>query len=862
MSTSILAGHQVLHEPERIAPTAIEPWLKAWGSATIGHRVFLLNARRSASEGHQSGSDPAGDGGRHRIANHAKATEGRAMNDKENADSGPRQASDLRQEAERRLGGKKATPVEGMTEADVRALLHELQVHQIELEMQNEQLLSAQTAVQELSDKYHDLFDFAPVGYFRLDGQGRILEVNLAGASLLGLDRSTAVKQRFGQFVAMEYRAAFADFCKRVSATAAKQTCEIEIRRNEELVYAVVEGVSVQEGKGSRSLCVIVTDITERKRAEQEIARLASFPMFNPQPIVEVDMDGRVCFANPAAQCLFSDIQQLGPDHPWLSNWGSLANACREPSASLAARDVAVGERHYHQVMHYVPEVRRVRIYGEDITERIRAEEALRQSHDQLHAIYDSTLDGLLVTDIETKRFLRTNPAMCRMLGYSEEEILSISVMEIHPPDALPAILEQFQALADGRLPVAEGAALLAKDGTVLRADISGKCVVYDGRPCIIGFFHDITTRKRAEQELVENRQRLAGIVGSAMDAIISMDAAQRIVLFNAAAEKMFRCSAAEAIGQPLERFIPERFRAAHAGHVRAFGEAGTTSRAMGRLTSLSALRADGEEFPMEASISQGEVRGQKVFTVILRDITDRKRVEEALQRTAEELVRSNKDLQQFASVASHDLQEPLRTVTGFVQLLQKKYKNQLDPKADQFIEFVVDGAKRMETLIKDLLAYARVGSQGLELAATDAGAALRQAVHNLSMSIQETAAEITYGELPTVRADAGQLVQLFQNLLGNALKFRGEAPPRIHVDACRNEDHWLFSVRDNGIGIAPESLDRIFLIFERLHTRTQYPGTGIGLAICKRIVDRHGGRIGVESEPGRGTTFNFTLPT
>ena len=242
-------------------------------------------------------------------------------------------------------------------------------------------------------------------------------------------------------------------------------------------------------------------------------------------------------------------------------------------------------------------------------------------------------------------------------------------------------------------------------------------------------------------------------------------------------------------------------------------------------------------------------------------DVTARKRADEALQETTAELARSNKDLDHFASVASHDLQEPLRTVSGFVQLLQKKYVHQLDAEADQFIEFAVDGTKRMQTLIRDLLAYARVGSRGLELAPTDAGASLRQAVDNLRVRIEETAAEITYGELPTVRADAGQLVQLFQNLLGNALKFHGELPPKIHVDASRQEDHWLFSVRDNGIGIAAESLDRIFMIFERLHTRAQYPGTGIGLAICKRIVDRHGGRISVESEPGQGTTFRFTLP-
>ncbi len=245
----------------------------------------------------------------------------------------------------------------------------------------------------------------------------------------------------------------------------------------------------------------------------------------------------------------------------------------------------------------------------------------------------------------------------------------------------------------------------------------------------------------------------------------------------------------------------------------------------------------------------------------MVHDITKRKQAEQAERKTAEELRRSNEDLGQFAYVASHDLQEPLRMVTGFVQLLQKKYGGRLDADADQYIAYAVDGAMRMQTLINDLLAYSRVGTRGGERAPTDLGATLRHALGNLHAGIEETAAEITHGELPTLLADGTQLAQLFQNLIGNALKFRGDAPPKIHVDASRKGDDWLFSVRDNGIGIDPEFRERIFLIFQRLHTRQKYPGTGIGLAVCKKIVDRHGGRIWVESQPGEGATFYFTIP-
>jgi signal transduction histidine kinase len=232
------------------------------------------------------------------------------------------------------------------------------------------------------------------------------------------------------------------------------------------------------------------------------------------------------------------------------------------------------------------------------------------------------------------------------------------------------------------------------------------------------------------------------------------------------------------------------------------------------------------------------------------------------LERQKQELARSNAELQQFAYVASHDLQEPLRMVTSYVQLLERRYRGQLDADADDFIAFAVDGAARMQQLIQDLLAYSRVGTRGQPFAPADCQVVLNQVLSDLQVSIQESDAVVTRDPLPTVMADATQLGQLFQNLVGNAIKFRGDRRPEIHVSAERREDgHWLFSVRDNGIGIEPQYAERIFLIFQRLHTRDEYPGTGIGLAICKRIVARHGGRIWVESEPGKGSIFYFTLP-
>ncbi|WP_082207316.1 PAS domain-containing protein [Corallococcus macrosporus] len=239
----------------------------------------------------------------------------------------------------------------------------------------------------------------------------------------------------------------------------------------------------------------------------------------------------------------------------------------------------------------------------------------------------------------------------------------------------------------------------------------------------------------------------------------------------------------------------------------------------------------------------------------------ERRRAEEVLQQHAQELARSNEELQQFAYVASHDLQEPLRMVASYTQLLGRRYKGRLDADADEFIHYAVDGVNRMQRLIQDLLTYSRVGTRGRDARPCDAGRALDRAAANLRVAIQETHASVEYGPLPVVLADETQLTQLFQNLVGNALKFHGAAPPRVRVSAAPQGDEVRFTVRDSGIGIAPEYFERIFVIFQRLHGKEEYPGTGIGLAICKKIVERHGGRIGVESQPGEGTAFWFTLP-
>ena len=496
---------------------------------------------------------------------------------------------------------------------------------------------------------------------------------------------------------------------------------------------------------------------------------------------------------------------------------------------------------------------------------------------------------------------------------------------------------------------------------------------------------------KRSNTKDLERRhaeQRFRAVAEAANDAIISADNQGNIIGWNKGARAIFGYDVEEVQGEPLTVLMPERYRAAHLKGLERFKATGG-ARVIGHTVELHGLRKSGAEFPIELSLSSWEAEGTRFFSAILRDLTDRKQVEEELKRltdrflmatgaaqigvwdfdpvnnrliwddqmfrvygtsrdqftgafeawaatvhpddlaseaekvqkalrgelefdtdfrviwpdksihyikamatvqrdasgeavkmigcnwdisreryaaeelkrTVEELVRSNAELEQFAYVASHDLQEPLRAVAGCVELLEKDYRGKFDPGADELLRHAVDGATRMQTMIRDLLAYSRVGTRAQPFVEVDCQTALDLALTNLATAINESGAMITHDPLPSLMADPTQLAQLFQNLIGNGIKFRGGRPPEIHVGAQRQDDGWLFSVRDNGIGIEPQYLDRIFVIFQRLHTRAEYPGTGIGLAICKRIVERHGGRISVESEPGKGSAFIFTIP-
>jgi PAS domain S-box-containing protein len=361
-----------------------------------------------------------------------------------------------------------------------------------------------------------------------------------------------------------------------------------------------------------------------------------------------------------------------------------------------------------------------------------------------------------------------------------------------------------------------------------------------------------------AEAERMEGeRSRAQGLFQVAVDAspngMLMVDPAGRIVLANRQTESIFGYSAEDLTGRPVELLLPPDKREMHKDLRRDFFD-DAQARRMGAGRDLRALRKDGEEFPVEVGLNPIRREDGMYVLASVIDITERKQIEL-------ELLRSNEELERFAYVASHDLQEPLRMVSSYVQLLATRYEGQLDADADDFIAFAREGAVRAQQLINGLLDLSRIGTRGAELVPTDARAVLDRALKSLELAIHDAGASVTAGALPTVSADPGQLESVFLNLVSNAIKFRGTIAPEVHVSAEPGDREWIFAVRDNGVGIDAEYFDRIFVIFQRLHPRDAYPGTGMGLALARKIVERHGGRIWVESEPGEGSTFFFTLP-
>ena len=359
-------------------------------------------------------------------------------------------------------------------------------------------------------------------------------------------------------------------------------------------------------------------------------------------------------------------------------------------------------------------------------------------------------------------------------------------------------------------------------------------------------------------------------LIEASLDPLVTISAEGKVTDVNKASEQITGVTRERLIGSDFSDYFTEPEKA-RAGYKQVFSDGFVTDYPLAirhRSGGVTHVLYNASVYRNEAGEVQGvfaaarDITKQREAEAALRvEAEERRKASDALEASARDLARSNAELEQFAYVASHDLQEPLRMVVGYVQLLEKRLADKLDVDTREFMGFAVDGALHMQNLIQDILAYSRVSSKGQPLAPVDSAAALKEALDQLASRIAETGAEVNAQSLPIVMADRTQLVQLFQNLIGNAIKFCMDRAPRIRVEAAQEAGRWRFSVTDNGIGITPEYRGQLFVIFKRLHTRREYPGTGIGLAICKRIVERHGGEIGIESAPDGGSVFWFTLP-
>lgn len=580
-------------------------------------------------------------------------------------------------------------------------------------------------------------------------------------------------------------------------------------------------------------------------------------------------------------------IKEKKPGIPFIFVSGTMGEELAIETLKRGATDYVIKNR----LSRLVPAVRRALKELEDCAERRKAEEELQRYRDHLEELVEARTAELKQVNLQLEKEIAERKIAEEIMARREQEIRIIAenvpalfsyidaegvycfvnrryedwfgipcgeiigkpVRHIIGEPAYGVVENKIKSVLSGKKVSFEAAVPYKIGGTrwmsityVPDTDVNGNV------SGIYALTTDISEQKRFEEALRKSEEIYRTFINSTPDMVFVKDGQFRHIAVNKAQLEFLGVGEDQIIGKTAFDLLPGS-SAAYCEH-----------------TDIEALRSE-KPVIMEEKIGDRilETRkfriklGENEFGVggYVRDITDAKRSEDELKHLTEELKRSNADLEQFAYSASHDLQEPLRMVAGFVKLLEKRFKGNLGEKADEYIQHTVFGVSRMQTLIKDLLEYSRLGTKGKTFKQTNCSEVLEQALMNLSSAVEENGAEVTYDLLPMVIADDSQLIRLFQNLISNAVKFHGKEPPRIHISAERKEGEWLFYVKDNGIGIDPKHSSRIFMIFQRLHTAEEYEGTGIGLSMCKKIVERHSGRIWVESETGKGSTFYFTLP-
>jgi PAS domain S-box-containing protein len=737
--------------------------------------------------------------------------------------------------------------------------------------------------------KYQGLLEAAPDAMVVVNQGGEIVLLNLQAEKQFCYRRDQLVGQKVTTIIPEGFaERLIADGTRTASEALAQQIgtgIELYGRRNDGTDFPIEIMLSPLESAEGILVTAAIRDISVRKEAEKHLARMEGryrgLLEAAPDAMVVVNQKGEIVLLNVQAENQFgySRDELVGQQVKNIIPEGFaeriIADGTRTAAEALA-QQIGTGIELYGRrkngsdfpieiMLSPLESAEGILVTAaiRDISVRKEAEKKLARMEGRYRGLLEAAPDAMVVVNQQGEIVL-LNVQAEKQFGYRRDELVGQKVKNIIPEGFAERLVADELRSAEDALAQQIGTGIeltgRRKDGSDFPIEIMLSPLESNEGILVTAAIRDISVRKQADKHLAQMEGRYRGLLEAAPDAMVVVNRRGEIVLLNVQAEKQFGYHRDELVGQKMKNIIPEGFaERLIADGLRSAEDA--LAQKIGTGIELSGRRKDGTDFPIELMLSPLESAEGILVTAAIRDITTRKTAETHLLQKVEELNRSNEELGQFAYIASHDLQEPLRMVASYTQLLSRRYTGKLDADADEFIAFAVDGANRMQRLIQDLLAFSRIGTKGADLVDYSSEDAMQQALVNLRGVIGDSGALVTHDPLPLVLADEMQLVQLFQNLVGNAIKYQSPGIPHVHVSAAMNVDKkWVFSVRDNGLGIDPQYFDRIFGMFQRLHKREEFAGTGIGLAICKKIVERHKGTISVESQLGQGSTFRFTM--
>ncbi len=754
-------------------------------------------------------------------------------------------------------------------------LLQELRVHKIELELQNEELLGVKDELESSIKKYDDFYEFAPIAYCAFDRKGMILEASLTTTTILNVPRSLLVGRYFSEYLTRDSIDSFKTLLAKVFSDNAKASCQLRLRKVDESRLSAF--VQCSAPVTANKCLAVISDISEiirleeQKHLSEEKFRIISTS--TPDHIIMQDKELRYLWVlNPQlglsademiGKTDFEIIEREDAQKLSILKRRVIQTGIRENfSTSITDRNGVTNyfEGSYLPFRDSKDNIEGLIGYVRNVTERVSVANELSQTKNYLEQLINFANAPIIVWNPASEIVL-FNKAFERLTGYEAAEVTGERLDLLLPNESLGKSRDKIRQTLEGDFWESIEIPILCKNGEI-KIVLWNSANIYEngGRTLIstIAQGNDITQRKQAETELRESRRKLELALEKGNIGIWEYDIERDNLSLDNRMKEMLGIPHGDFDGslRSFERFIMDEDLAQLRESFRRTIEKGRSFETVIRINSRRRLK---KYLTLKGKRYREENESLKLIGVGI-DITEMQRgAEKAMFKINAELARSNKELEQFAYVASHDLQEPLRMVSSFTQLLAQKYNDKLDKDAHEYIGFAVDGSKRMYDLINGLLAYSRVNSKGKEFESTDLNSVLDEVKRNLRIKIETTGAIIEKTGLPVIQADGNQMLQLFQNLVSNGIKF-SSGPPRITIGSKEYTNHWVFSVRDEGIGIDPQYFERIFQIFQRLLPREEYEGTGIGLAICRRIVERHGGHIWVESQPGKGSIFWFSI--